>query len=219
MQYSAVLADPATHSAGAKLPGKPGTIAPSGGAGNATKPAGSAPIAALVIALLTVMLVTPRVSWAVSRRRRWQKAHDDASRAHVAWRELRDDLADHRIACRASESPRALARRITGLLGLTGAERDALERVARAAERANYAASPADSARLQADTALVRRAVARASGPTARWSARIIPSSALAPLRAGLQHLFDVPGWVDLATPKARNRSLRREKAEQAAAR
>ena len=86
-------------------------------------------------------------------------------------------------------------------------------------ERANYAASPADSARLQADTALVRRAVARASGPAARWSARIVPSSALAPLRIGLQHLLNVFGWVDLATTRARNRSLRREKAAQAAAR
>jgi hypothetical protein len=61
--------------------------------------------------------------------------------------------------------------------------------------------------------------VARASGPAARWSARIVPSSALAPLRAGLQHLLDVFGWVDLATTRARNRSLRREKAAQAAAR
>jgi len=59
--------------------------------------------------------------------------------------------------------------------------------------------------------------VARASGPAARWSARIVPSSALAPLRAGLQHLLDVFGWVDLATTRARNRSLRREKAAQAA--
>lgn len=209
----------ATNSAGAKLPGKLGNIAPSAGAGSASKPAGSAPIAALVIALLAVMLATPRVSWVLSRRWRWRKAHDHASRAHVAWRELRDDLTDHRIACRASESPRALARRIAGLLSLTGAERDALERVAHAAERANYAASPADSARLQADTVLIRRAVARASGPAARWSARIVPSSALAPLRAGLQHLLDVFGWADPATTKARNRSLRHEKAAQAAAR
>ena len=86
-------------------------------------------------------------------------------------------------------------------------------------ERAAYAATPADSARLQADTALVRRAVARASGPVARWSARIVPSSALAPLRAGLHHLLDVPGWVDLATTRARHRSLRRDKAAPAAAR
>ena len=163
------------------------------------------------------MLATPRACWVLSRRWRWRQARDDASRAHVAWRELRDELADHRIGCRASESPRALARRITGPLGLTSVERDALQRVARAVERAAYAASPADSTGLQADTALVRRAVARASGPAARWSARIVPSSALAPLPAGLQHLLNVAGWVDPATTRARNRSPRRDKAAQAA--
>jgi hypothetical protein len=128
------------------------------------------------------------------------------ARAHVAWRELCDDLADHRIICQASESPRALARRITGSFGLAGAERAALERVASAEERASYAASPAGSAGLRADVALVRRAVTRACPLPARWSARVAPSSALAPARAGLRHALDVFGWLDLAATRARVR-------------
>ena len=184
------------------------------GATGAGQRKGSALVAALAIALLAVMLVTPGITRVVSRRWRWWKARDDVTRTHAAWRALRDDLADHRIACRASESPRALARRITELLGLTGAEREALERVARAEERASYAASPADSSRLRADMALVGRAVAHASGLRARWSARVAPSSALAPLRAGLHHILDMFGWIELATTRARHRAaLQREKA------
>ena len=37
----------------------------------------------------------------------------DAGLAHAAWRELRDDLADYGLACRPSESPRAVAARVT----------------------------------------------------------------------------------------------------------
>jgi len=52
--------------------------------------------------------------------------------------------------------------------------------------------------------------VGRASGLRARWSARIAPTSALVPARAGLQHLLDVFGWIELATTRARNRALLR---------
>ena len=107
------------------------------------------------------------------------------ARAHVAWHELRNDLTDHRIPYRASESPRALTGRIATSLGLAGAERDALERIALAEERASYAISPADSSRLQADEALVRHAVARSCAASARWLAIIAPPSALIPVRAG----------------------------------
>jgi transglutaminase-like putative cysteine protease len=162
------------------------------------------PIGAMAIALLVVLLLTPGVTRVAVRRWRWRRARDDVARAHVAWRELCDDLADHRIIWQASESPRALARRITGSLGLAGAEREALARVAHAEERASYAASPAGSAGLRADVAVVRRAMTRACPLPARWSARVAPSSALAPARAGLRHALDLFGWLDLAITRAR---------------
>jgi transglutaminase-like putative cysteine protease len=186
------------------------------GSGGAAKKHTTAPYAELAIGLLAVLLIAPGLTRFVSRRWRWWKARDDAARAHVAWRELRDDLIDHRIPSPVSESPRTLARRLTQSLGLAGAERDALERVARAEERASYASSPADSAQLRSDAALVRRAVARGAGLRARWSARVVPTSALVPARAALQHLLDVFGWMELAATKARHRTLlRREKAAQ----
>jgi transglutaminase-like putative cysteine protease len=183
-----------------------------GGAGNAglRRKSASSPLPAVAIVLLALLLIAPGVTRLVTRRWRWWKAHDDVARAHVAWCELRDDLTDHRIPSRPSESPRALAHRLALVLSLTGAEREALERIALAEERASYASSPADSPQLRSDTALVRRAVARATGPRARWSARIVPTSALVPARAGLQHLLDVFGWIELATTRARNRALLR---------
>jgi hypothetical protein len=124
----------------------------------------------------------------------------------VAWRELGNDLTDHRIPYRVSETPRALTRRVSASLGLAGAERDALERIALAEERASYAISPADSARLQADESLVRHAIARSGTASARWLAIIAPPSALIPVRAGALHLLDVFGWMELATTRARRR-------------
>jgi hypothetical protein len=126
--------------------------------------------------------------------------------AHVAWHELRNDLTDYRIPYRNSETPRALTRRIGTSLGLAGPDRDALERIAMAEERASYAISPADSARLQADEALVRRAVARSGTTSARWLAVLAPPSALIPVRAGAQQLLDVFGWMELATTRVRRR-------------
>ncbi|HEY5988723.1 MAG TPA: DUF4129 domain-containing protein, partial [Streptosporangiaceae bacterium] len=167
----------------------------------------SFPYGWLIIAVLAGLLITPRVSRSFIRNRRWWKAGDEAARAHVAWRELRDDLADHRIGCRASESPRAVGRRVTEALGITGAPGEALKRVTGAEERATYAVSPADYASLRADVTTVRRAVARASGRAARWYAFLLPSSVLTPVRALLQQALDVFGWLDMLTTRSRDRS------------
>ena len=167
---------------------------------------GTPPIVPVAIALLVVLLIAPATTRALGRRWRWWRAHDDVSRAHVAWHELRNDLTDYRITYRASESPRALSRRITKALGLAGAERDALERIARAEERASYAASPADSARLKADEGLVRGAIARGCPTSGRFLAIVAPPSSLIPVRAAAQQLLDVFGWIELATTRVRRR-------------
>ena len=189
-------------------------LAPTGPGGTAAnRHHGTPPLLPVLLALLAVLAIVPATTRAVARRWRWWRAHDDAAMAHVAWHELRNDLTDHRIAYRDSESPRALARRITTSLGLAGAERDALERIALAEERASYAISPADSARLQADEGLVRRAVARTCPLSARWLAIIAPPSALIQVHAGAQQALDVFGWMELATTKARRRLAPRDQA------
>jgi hypothetical protein len=182
-------------------------IAPNGAGGAAAaRRHGTPPFVPVIIALLVVLLIAPATTRMTGRRWRWWRAQDDLARAHVAWHELRNDLTDYRIPYRDSETPRVLTRRIAASLGLAGAERDALERIALAEERASYAISPADSARLQADEALVRRAIARSGATSARWLAVVAPPSALIPVRAGAQHLLDVFGWMELGTTKVQRR-------------
>jgi hypothetical protein len=122
----------------------------------------------VVIVVLGVAAVTPLAVRSFTRRRRWFRAADDTGRAHAAWLEFRDDLTDHRIASRASESPRALAGRLGPSLGFTAAEREALQRIASAEERARYARIPVASAQLHSDVATVRRAMGKACRLPAR---------------------------------------------------
>jgi transglutaminase-like putative cysteine protease len=202
----------ATASAGSRAAlAKLKKIVPGGASGTgANRRHGTPPIVPVALALLVVMLIAPATTRALARRWRWWRADDDASRAHVAWLELRNNLTDHRIAYRDSESPRALSRRITTSLGLAGAERDALGRIALAEERASYAVSPADSARLRSDEALVRGAVARTCPRSGRLLAVVAPPSALIPVRAAAQQLLDVFGWMELATTRVRRRFAQR---------
>jgi transglutaminase-like putative cysteine protease len=200
---------PQSNSASNRKPGLNGNkrIAPVGAGGaSGHQRHGTPPIVPVAIALLVVMLIAPATTRALGRRWRWWRAHDDVSRAHVAWHELRNDLTDYRIAYRASESPRALSHRLAKSLDLAGAERDALERIALAEERASYAASPADSAQLKADEARVRGAVARGCPTSGRFLAIVAPPSALIPVRAAARQLLDVFGWMELATTKVRRR-------------
>lgn len=181
-------------------------VGPQGGKGHGGN---SIPVGVLLAAILGLALVTPRSARSLTRRRRWLTAADDSRRAHVAWQELLDDLADHGFPCPASESPRALAARVGSTLQLAPAENEAVERIARAEESAHYAREPASPATLRADVSLVRRAVSRASGRPTRWHARVLPASALAPMRRGLQHALDVFGWMDMVTLRQHDRPRR----------
>src|SRR5262249_38185771 len=171
--------------------------------------ASSAPLSATLVAIvvLGVAAVTPLALRFFVRRRRWFRAADDAGRAHAAWLEFRDDLTDHRIASRASESPRALAGRLGAPLGFTAAEREALERIARAEERARYARAPVASAQLHSDVATVRRAMGKACRLPARCAAVALPASALVPARTAMTHALDVFGWMDVASSGLRRRN------------
>jgi transglutaminase-like putative cysteine protease len=197
------------------IPTRTGTSHPSGAGARlrhpqpGTGPRGSgprtrspAPLAVLlvILAVLAVAAVVPRAARSVIRWRRWRTAAGDAGRAQAAWLELWDDLADHRIPARASESPRALSARLGRTLGFSPADRAALDRIALAEERARYARSPAESGQLRADTELVRKALGRSAGLTGRWAARLLPASRLEPARAALHNLLDVFGWLELIT-------------------
>jgi transglutaminase-like putative cysteine protease len=194
--------NPATGPAGRRL--RP-QLFPSGAAaaaGAKKKQPGPGVAGWVTAGLVALLLAAPRASRSLNRRRRWRAAPGDAARAEAAWRELSDDLADHRIGCMASESPRMLARRLSGQIRLGEAENAALARVVAAVERARYARAPASGQTLHADVATLRRAIARSAGRAARWRARLFPPSALAPAQAALQQALDVFGWLDRLTAR-----------------
>ena len=159
----------------------------------------SGPTWLIAVAVLIIVLITPRLARSLTRRRRWSRAAGDGPRAQAAWLELLDSLTDYKIAWSASESPRALGTRLTGTLRLSPDGAAALARIVYATERARYARDPADSASLRADTDLVRRDVAARPGRVVRWRARLVPPSALRPVRPAVQHALDVFSWIDLA--------------------
>ncbi len=156
------------------------------GASAGSRRGGGFPFALIAVAVLGLALIAPATARLLVRRRRWRKATGDAGLADAAWRELTDDLADHGMACRPSESPRAVARRIAPVLGLDGPSRQALERIASAEERARYAAVPEPSGTLRGDVSTVRQAIAQEADRAMRWRARLLPASMLAPTRAAL---------------------------------
>jgi hypothetical protein len=176
--------------------GKSGTKAGANG--------GQVPVAAITIIILALLAVVPRTTRTAIRRRRWQAARDDSARAHAAWRELHDDLADYGIGWRVSESPRAVSRRLATTLGLDAPAQQALDRIAQAEERARYAKVAQAPESLRADVDTIRRAVAANSPAPARWRAKLLPPSALVPMRAGLQHALDIFGWLDAAGLRVR---------------
>lgn len=162
----------------------------------------------LVAGLLALALISPRSARSVIRHRRWRTAASDPARAEAAWQEVTDDLTDHGIISRASESPRRVAERVAGRLRLTAQEQAALGRVAAAVERARYARTPPATPTVRADVALIRRGLARSAGRGVRWRARLFPASALRPFRAGLARVLDVLGWLDRLTTRTDGRAF-----------
>jgi len=125
-------------------------------------------------------LITPAVFRLVLRHWRWARAGDDAGRAHAAWREFHDDLADFGVTSRPSEPPRTLAARVTTTLPEPAAT--AVTRLALAEERASYAARPAESGGLRRDGTAVRRGLAASARRSTRWRAAVFPASMMTAL-------------------------------------
>jgi hypothetical protein len=194
--------NPFAHKLGFEATGAAGTFTPA-----ARHHHHNGPQVVLIVigVLLIVALVGPRITRSLTRRRRWLTARDDIGRAHMAWRELLDDLADHGIGHGPGETPRALAKRVTAAQRLAEPAREALRRLAEAEERASYARQPASSGTLRADVATLRGGVSASVSQAARWRARLMPASVLARAQGALSHALDVFAWAEVATTRLRN--------------
>jgi transglutaminase-like putative cysteine protease len=164
----------------------------------------SIPVVPIVAVVLVILALLPRTARSVSRWRRWRSAHDPAAAAHVAWRELRDDLTDHGWSWHPSDSPRAVSRRVGRVLGLNRADQEALDRITAAEEHALYARTARTPSSLHSDVTAVRRAMASEATPMTRWQARLLPPSCVRPALSSLTQALDVFGWLDAAGQRMR---------------
>ena len=151
-------------------------------------------------ATAAVALITPAVVRLFLRRWRWMRAGDDAGRAHAAWREFHDDLADFGVTSRPSEPPRTLAARVTTTLAEPAAA--AVTRLALAEERASYAARPAESGSLRRDGTAARRGLAVSARRSTRWRAAVFPASMMTALGEAAARIPD-----SIATRRFRRRA------------
>jgi transglutaminase-like putative cysteine protease len=186
---------------------------PDGGGTSAASHRGgsSLPLWITLAVVLFALLAWPGLARWVTTRRRWMTASDDAARASTAWRELLDYLTDYGIEWFPSESPRAIASRITGTVGLGPAGAAAIARMGAAEERSRYARTPVPGAGLSADVTMVRRALAASATRVVRLRARLLPASTLASVRRGLQLANRAFSWIDSPLPSMRRASGRSE--------
>ena len=153
-----------------------GSLPGSGRQGRTGTPWGAA-VVLTVTGAITLALLVPATIRATRRRWRWIGATGDAARAHAAWRELRDDLADYGLGGPPGEPPRALANRVSATLPEPASA--AVQRLALAEERASYARRPPAAQHLRRDGVTCRRGLAATARPSARWRARLAPASLL----------------------------------------
>ena len=128
------------------------------------------------LALAAVLALLPSVLHVLRNRRRWATPGPLA-----AWRQVHDDAVDVGHEWRPQDSPRAAATHLAGVRSLDPPARQALERLALAAERARYArdGDVGDPTELRAYAELVRADLLAAAPTRVRWQARLAPTSTL----------------------------------------
>ncbi|GAC1440421.1 MAG: DUF3488 and transglutaminase-like domain-containing protein [Mycobacteriales bacterium] len=125
---------------------------------------------------LAALLLLPRLLHAVRRRRRWL-----AGAATAGWEQVREDAVDIGHRWRPADSPRAGAAALSARYALDAPARDALGRLAVAAELSRYGRDGAvhGADELAAAAALVRSSLRAGVGRVTRVRSWLLPTSAL----------------------------------------
>jgi transglutaminase-like putative cysteine protease len=162
-------------------------------------------VAGAAVLLVLLVIIAPALRRQTLRRRRQARSADvivlgDTSRAaareaelvldpaaveiarrdaHLAWEEMLDTMIDYGVAVDASETPRATAVRLGGLVGIDPAARAPSGLLARAEERARYAREPLRPHRLNEAVRVVREALNERASRLDRIRALLLPRSVL----------------------------------------
>jgi hypothetical protein len=163
-------------------------------------PSAPAPVGQILLGVFVFLLllaVTPAAARMISTRRRWHSAVSDQALARAAWQEICADLADLGLTYRASETPRALAARLSADTDMDDRAQAAMRRIATVVERTRYAPESPSATGIRADVRQVRRALAASVNFPARLRARLIPASTIGPILRRSRHSFgQLTGWV-----------------------
>ncbi|GGS54036.1 transglutaminase [Planobispora rosea] len=126
----------------------------------------------------------------------------------AAWAEFDDALCDYGISREPSESPRALARRLSERYEFAPEAAASMAKLAEAVERMLFARTPAETGSLREDVRLVRRALAATVSRGRRIRAVLLPpSTLLRARRLGARVLdgFDRLENIRISRPARRN--------------
>ncbi|MEV0596452.1 DUF3488 and transglutaminase-like domain-containing protein [Nonomuraea cavernae] len=156
---------------------------------------------------LLVLLLVPALSRLVTRNRRiralgWKVAEpsDEVTSRVMAgrhpsvaavWAELDDVLYDYGMARQTSETPRALARRLTEQYEFDAGSAASIAAIASAVERVLYARAPGEIGPMRQDLRNVRQALAATVSRGRRVRAVLLPPSTLRRLRRLGEGLLD----------------------------
>ena len=165
------------------------------------------------LAILLVLIGIP-LGHALARRRRLRHGGDPRDVALLAWREMQRDALDLGYVTSTADSPRQGARRLTDAAALPPHAAAAIDRLARAVERARYAPLAGDPSGLLDDGETVRAAMAAHAPRRVRWRAKALPPSTISWTtgvlsRLGARIAAAVQRTADRGTATA-NRILRR---------
>lgn len=143
----------------------------------------------LIVLAVILVLISPRVTFALSSRRRWSRVRSGPGRAEAAWDELRLGLQDLGVEWANSWTPRAVEHRLKDDYSFFGASATALGQLTDEVENARYAPPGPDPGRAvgerRADVSVVLAAVAATLPGRTRWLTRLWPQSGVTTL-AGL---------------------------------
>ncbi|MFC3981200.1 transglutaminase TgpA family protein [Streptosporangium jomthongense] len=110
----------------------------------------------------------------------------------AVWAELGDTLYDYGVSRAPSETPRALAVRLSAQHGFDADAEAAVTRIAASAERMLFARTPGETGSPREDLRVVRRALAASAPRSRRIRAVLLPPSTLTGMRTLGTRLLDV---------------------------
>ncbi|MBB5789751.1 transglutaminase TgpA family protein [Jiangella mangrovi] len=176
-----------------------------GGAAGAQGSSSQWPLIVIGALALVAFFLTPTVAARVGRELRWRRAGDDpALSAEAAWADLREVSRDAGIAWDPAATPRVTGRRVAEAASLDADEREVLNHLVGAVERARYARQPGAVEALRSDTDLVLRPIARSASLSRRVQAFLLPTRLRDSAEEANRRLIDAFDWIDVTGEKMR---------------